>query len=168
MVSNFFKHGNVVLNQIDAKKNLASISICMPCSLFQACSPVLLKNGLVSDLEISDVLSVWIPDIANEDICPTSRHVKDIREIMNRGVEFEVSRVINLYKELSKHLSNPSHLIPLLPLGTYINFAYSFEVIKSVELLQDISSVNVSGVIDFSVSFSEVLQYIIINHTNRT
>jgi hypothetical protein len=157
----FFEHGQVRLDACDPIKRRASIEIRIPCILFQTLSPVLLPRGIIENFRIADPVATWMPQLTDERFSLPARSVRSISASVNSALHAELNRTCLIFKNISQHLTDPADIVPMLPLGIYIDFTYKCEIDRILELLESLESIRVVGVSDFQLAMSSVLHKVL-------
>jgi len=157
--SRFFEHGEVVLTESDFKTRQASVSICMPCCLFQAVTPSLLGGGLVDGLKVLEPLAVWLPRLSAERISPHVRaKVPDAEVRINSVMKAHVDDLLKLFAGAAAVAVDPSDLVPYLPLGTYVRFRFRCRLDDIPKVLEGVNGTPVAGVPEFQWALAMVLK----------
>lgn len=159
--SDFLRNGKVVCEMYDAFSRQAQLSITIPCYLFQVCSPALLGNGVVDNPKIHLPVSVWLPRFSDERLVPSVRVQDQPSESVYKLISEWVSRFVEFFSKISEVFVDPSDIIPILPLGTYIDLTYRCDIDKIVPLLDALESIRVVGVPEFQFSMAEILNGIL-------
>lgn len=155
--SKFFESGSVVLELCDVKSRQAGIRVCMPCCLFQTVSPHILGGGTVDELRIMDPISIWVPKLDKSRFIGPAASVDGVESQLNVALRAEAERMGKIFVHMSSHLADPSDLIPVLPLGTYITFLFRCRIDNVMKVLEGIDSIPVVGVREFQWSLASVL-----------
>ena len=153
----FFEHGKVELSCIDFSARTAAIEVTMPCSLFQTVTPHLLAAGLIDHPMIHQPLAVWMPQVTS-DRFNSLNNSPSAPDQVNLAVHGWLQQLLNIYEKLSTYLKDPSDLIPMLPLGIYIDFRWRCRIDDILKVLEGIQSINVFGVPEFQWALATVLQ----------
>src|ERR1700690_4251128 len=158
----FFEYGEVVLEEHDFSSRQASIRICMPCCLFQAVTPSLLGAGLIDQFKLRDPMAVWVPTFSKERMSSVAEgmiHNSLIR--LNMSLKTRVEEVLRTFRICAQMVLNPSDLIPMLPLGTYVNLRFRCEIDKIPNVLIGIQNTPVDGIVEFQWALATVLTYVL-------
>jgi len=153
----FFDYGRVTLEMCDSRSRQAMVRLCIPCCLFQTISPHLLGGGTVDELKIRDPLAVWIPKLTRERFAGPAASVDGIEHRANAAIREEVERSTKVFVHLQGHLADPSDLIPMLPLGTYVTMMFRCRVDDVIKVLEGVDSIPVVGVHEFQLALAAVL-----------
>lgn len=156
--SKFFQHGRVQIENHDVLTRQSSIRVQIPCCLFQTISPHLLGSGTIDELRISNPIVVWFPQISIQRF--TSK-ISNIDIMARQAMEKDVENICKTYKSISEHLVDPSDLIPMLPLGTYINFLFRCRVDSILSFIEGIQSIQVVGINEIQMAFASVLHQVL-------
>jgi hypothetical protein len=159
--SQFFEYGEVAYLASDQANRHGMVSITMPCCLFQTISPILLGAGHIDNLELADPLAVWMPSLTNDRFISSVSNIKTVADQVNSGVRSEISRIVGTFLSLSKYLVEPSDIIPMLPLGTYIKFHFRIKIDRIIQMNVELDKINVIGAKEFLFALSEVTAYIL-------
>jgi len=152
----FFEHGFVKLEESDFKSRMASIRCSVPNCLLQAVSPVLLGAGIIDELRVMEPMSVWIPKISMDRIDERFRPHFTAEEF-NVAIKNSVSDLLKTFQDLSKIVSNTSDLVPILPMGTYVNFRFRVRVDSIISIMEELQIEKVVGVPEFQWAMASVL-----------
>lgn len=160
--SRFFEHGVVRLGMVDDRSRQVSISIIAPFCVVQAATPVLLGHGFMDEFRVHDPLAVWMPPIkpdAFKDLVrvPHPDVAVQARVIVNQ----HVSRLLTTFHEISQAMDDPSELVPMLPIGTYVHVRYRSALDEYVKVLEKLQAEAVAGVLEVRYAMAEVLAYVL-------
>ena len=156
----FFESGFVELEYCDFETRQACVCICMPSTLFTAVSPHILNAGYVDYFRVHDPLSIWLPALQDDDFNRIANS-PGIASKINVALREEVLKITRLFSHLSSYLNDPARIIPILPLGVYVEFKYRCEVDKILPLLEGIDKINLIGVHEFQWAFATILKIIL-------
>ena len=160
--SKFFEFGKVTKITCDDETRQAAISVSMPCSLMQSITPILLGGGLIDNYEVMNPIAAWLPrlesDSYKEEIINA---VPNLPEEVHKSIEEKLEEILKMFKEVAQTLKNPESLIPMLPLGLYVQFRYRFQIDELVEVLEKLGGMNVIGVAEFRYSLASALASIL-------
>lgn len=159
--SSFLRNGKVICEMYDAFSRQAQIQITIPCYLFQVCSPSLLGFGFVDNPKIHLPVSVWLPKFADERMVPSVRLQNNPSSSVYKIVSEWVTRYVEFFSKISSLFMDPSDIIPILPLGTYIDISYRCDIDKIIPLLESLDQIKIVGVPDFQFSMAEILNGIL-------
>lgn len=154
----FFEYGKIKLSLTDFKTRMVVIDISIPCCLFQTVTPQLLHHGWVDNLRIREPMAVWLPKLLDEHF---KNDVKGVSEKVNATLKEEALRTSNLFMHLKDFLNDPSDVVPLLPLGVYLDFSYRCSVDSIINLLQGVNSIMVTGVPEFQWALASALNLVL-------
>lgn len=152
----FFDHGYIKLDLNDSENRIISIKCCTPNSLLQAISPVLLGNGILDELMIMNPISAWIPKISSIEIAPIYQKHITIEEI-NIASKSAVENLLSTFGSFSTVLLHPEMMVPILPMGVYIEFRYRIGIDSIPKILETLESQPIVGVSDFQWGLATVL-----------
>jgi len=155
--STFFEHGFVKLVANDYLTRMVSIDVCMPCTLFQAITPQLLGTGYVDHFRIRSPIAVWIPKLTDERYKPSVRH-QGISDRLHVALREEILKTCKLFEHISDYLEDPSDIIPILPLGVYVEFSFRCHIDQIIGMLEGINNIRVAGIPEFQWSLASVLK----------
>lgn len=157
--SKFFEYGEILLTESDFKTRQASISMCMPCCLFQAVTPSLLGGGLVDGLAVREPVAVWLPQLGPDRISPHIRaHVPDAEVRINSVLKSHVDELLKLFGGAAGVVADPADLVPYLPLGTYVRFRFRCRLDDVPKVLEGVNGTKVVGVPEFQWALAMVLK----------
>jgi len=157
--SRFFEYGEVLLTGSDYKTRQASVSVCMPCCLFQAVTPSLLGAGLIDGLKVREPIAVWLPKLSPERIAPHVRaQVPDAEVRINSVLKAHVDELLKLFTGAAAVVSDPADLVPHLPLGTYVCFRFRCRIDDVPKVLEGVEGTKVAGVPEFQWALAMVLK----------
>jgi hypothetical protein len=159
----FFEHGGVSIVGHDAKSRQAILLVCMPCCLMQAVTPVLLGAGTIDGFCVMNPVSVWIPQLSDERFHPEYVGVDErVGVRANRVLSQKIQGVLSAFGSLTPILKNPSDIIPVLPLGTYVQFRYRCRLDDLAPALIEMEKTMVVGVPEFRYALAGALAKILI------
>jgi hypothetical protein len=157
----FFEHGQVNFAARDFPSRTAALDITMPCCLFQAVVPQLLAAGLIDHPRIHQPLSVWIPQVTTERM-NLFGHTKAGADQVNVGIRALIQQVTTVFEKLAVYLMDPSDAIPMLPLGTYMDFRWRVRVDDVPKVLEGMQKqIHIAGVAEFQWALACVLQCVL-------
>ena len=164
----FFEYGEVVLEEHDFVTRQASIQICIPCCLFQAVTPSLLGAGIIDQFKLRDPMAVWIPTFSKKRMSPVANEMIDNSLIrLNMSLKARAEEVLKTFRICAQMVLNPSDLIPILPLGTYVNLRFRCEIDKIPDVLIGVQNTPVDGVAEFQWALATVLTYVLDSFKNH-
>lgn len=152
----FLGNGYVEILDTNYRDRYVIVKICMPCSLFQTVSPQLLIYGLIDDFSVRNPIVTWMPQLTRDRFSIGQIDDSTVNAI-NTCLKDELMRVSNLFIHMSQFLEDPSDLVPMLPLGVYIEFQYRCSVDKIINILEGVNGIQIIGVSEFQWSLAQVL-----------
>jgi len=154
------KHGLIDLDLVDDTKRMISIRFVVPCILMQSVAANLFKYGSVNNLCIAHPLVCWMPTINRGGLRDplTPDHV--INEI-NATLQSESFRLAKIYEALTKHINDPRDLIPMLPLGVYVDFKYLMGYDEALPFIESLEDIQVSGVSEIQWGVASIIQEVV-------
>jgi len=141
-VHKIFERGAVVVVSCDKMSRQAAFRVTLPASLAQAVTPALLGAGVIDQYTLANPVAAWIPTLGPDrfkDVGP------GVPEAVNEAVRMKVMEVLTMFNGLGQVVVDPSDLIPMLPLGTYVSFRLRFVVDKLVPVLDSLEAMPVAG-----------------------
>ena len=162
----FFEHGQVTFSARDFPSRTAALDVTMPCCLFQAVVPQLLAAGFIDHPRIHQPLAVWMPQMTVERMNILGRS-KAAADQVNVGIKALIQQTMTVFEKLSIYMMDPSDAIPLLPLGTYIDFRWRVhvdDILKAMEGIQ--KQIHIAGVAEFQWALACVLQCVLEDYEN--
>jgi hypothetical protein len=121
-LGSFFINGSVKVISEDVVDRNIQFSIVMPACVMQAVTPSLLGAGFIDQYELRKPLSAWIPTIAEEGFIPNSDPNFSTRA--NALIRQSVKETLDLFSSVSPHLKFPADMLPILPIGVYVQFKF--------------------------------------------
>jgi len=156
----FFEYGRVIFDVHDFATETAAMDITIPCCLFQAITPQLLGAGFIDHLRIHQPIAVWMPQVTKERFNSLTDS-PGAPDQVNVAVRSWLQQLLEIYEKLSVYLKDPTDLIPMLPLGTYIDFKWRCRIADILKVLEGVQSINVVGIPEFQWALASVLQFIL-------
>jgi len=154
----FFEYGEVSLLAFDESTRQAAIQMVMPCCLMQTITPALLGGGHIDQYELRNPVAIWMPSIDSDKYKPELlQQYPDIPTQVNATVKKKLEEVLDLFKELSGAIKDPTNFIPMLPMGVYIQFRLRCEVDNMAQVLLNLENTLVVGVAEFRFALAEIL-----------
>jgi len=158
----FFEYGEVSIQSHDPHQRMASLRVQMPCCLMQTVTPALLGAGLIDKYEVMAPFAAWIPELTEDRFKPEVIQISSgIPSIATNQLAKTMKSVLELFTQFFPILKDPSDVIPILPLGTYITFQYRCRVDAMVKVLDHLESIHVAGVAEFRFALATVLAFIL-------
>jgi hypothetical protein len=157
----FLGDGRVSLIACDYQSRMASISVIIPCCLFQAVTPHVLSNGSISGFRIHEPVKVWLPQLTDSRFNVTPGLVGSISAGMNVAIREEIERCLKTFDHVRRYLVDPSDIIPMLPLGVYIQFDWNVQVDTILKVMENINNIKVVGIIEFQAALASILTLIL-------
>lgn len=156
----FFEHGQVSFAARDFPSNTAALDITMPCCLFQAVVPQLLGAGYVDNPRIHQPISIWMPQMTAErmNIFGGSQSGADQTNVAIRGW---LQQLLTIFEKLSVFIKDPSDIVPMLPLGVYIDFRWRCRIDGILKVMEGVQTISVAGVPEFQWALACVLQCVL-------
>jgi len=153
----FFEHGQIAFMERDFPNRQARIDITMPCCLFQTVSPTLLGAGYIDDPQIHNPMVVWMPQLSASRVNILAKDVVDAHDKMNRAIQERIDLILKTYEGMSHFLIDPSDIIPMLPLGTYVDFKFRCRIDDLMKVLENIQPlISITGVAEFQWALASV------------
>ena len=157
----FFEHGQVIFSSRDFPSRTAVLDITMPCCLFQTVVPQLLGAGVIDHPRIHQPVSVWMPQLSNDRFIKFMTNSPAASDQVNVAVKSWLQQLLDIFTKLSAYLIDPSDLIPMLPLGIYIDFRWRCRIDDILKVIEGIQIINVAGVSEFQWALTCVLHCIL-------
>jgi hypothetical protein len=157
----FFEHGQVNFAARDFPSRTAALDVTMPCCLFQTVVPQLLAAGFIDHPSIHQPVSVWMPQVGVERMNILGRSKAGADQV-NGAVQSWLGQLLSIYEKLSVYLQDPSDIVPMLPLGVYVDFRWRVrvdDILKALEGMQKL--VHIAGVAEFQWALACVLQCVL-------
>jgi hypothetical protein len=154
----FFEYGEVSYVSLDDTTRQAAIRVCIPCCLMQTITPALLGAGHIDRYELKNPIAAWMPDLNTGHYKPEvmDQFPNMIREISST-VKEKLEETLKLFQELSQTVVSPSDFIPILPMGTYVQFRLRCCVDDMAKVLLNLENTPIAGVAEFRFALAEVL-----------
>lgn len=153
----FLGKGYIDIKLVDAKAQEALLFICMPYCLMQTFTPSLLGCGFIDELRLFEPVHIWTPKISNSRLHPALVDHVGLTDAVNHTISEETLRIAHTFASLAPYLIDPTDIMTILPLGTYITFDYRCKYSKQLELISNIESINVAGRIEFQDGLAKSL-----------
>jgi len=155
----FFQHGSVQVQTADADSRKAAFQVSMPASVAQAVTPALMGAGVLDQYVLMNPLAAWVPSMGPDRMRPgVLVQDPEIADRVNLAVRQQVRTVLDLFRDLSLAMVDPSDLIPMLPLGVYVSFRFRCGVDSLVRALDELGRTDgVAGVAEFRFALSAAL-----------
>ena len=134
---------------------MVSLYYNIPNCLAQAALPALMSVGIITSLELTNPVSVWVPPLDSSHF--RNEIAKTKIDAVNAVINEHLKRTVELFLELSKATSQPVLLNPILPMGTYVSIKYSMYAPDVLKLLLGLESVKVIGMNHFLFAITDVL-----------
>ena len=161
----FFEYGEVKIDLIDHVHRQSLLEMCMPNCLFQAVTPALLGAGYVDSFRTRDPLAVWLPKYGTERFNSAAATVDSPEARVNQIARDRIEETMKTFQGLGSLFKNPADLIPMLPMGVYVQFQYRCRIDNIPNVLYTIDSIlNVAGVAEFQWALACVLKQVLIDH----
>jgi hypothetical protein len=158
----FFNHGEVSVAGHDAKSRQAILIICMPCCLMQTLTPALLGAGSVDNYSILNPVAVWMPQLTDIQFHPQYVGTDErTSPRANRIISQKIQEVLSMFGTLTPVLKNPSDIVPMLPLGIYVQFRYRCRLDDLAPTLEEMGKTMVVGVPEFRYALAGALAKIL-------
>ncbi len=156
----FFEHGQVSFSARDFPSNTAALDVTMPCCLFQTVVPQLLAAGYIDHPRIHQPVSIWMPQMTTERMNIFGGSPSGADQV-NVAVKGWLQQLLVIFERLSVFVKDPSDLVPMLPLGTYIDFRWRCRISDILKVMEGLQSINVAGVPEFQWALACVLQCVL-------
>lgn len=153
--SRFFEHGRVFLAARDFVSRTAALDITLPCCLFQAVIPQLLGAGFVDHPQIHQPISVWMPRLSGQRINVFGG--PSAADQVNSSIRGWLTQLLKIFEKLSPYLNDASDLIPMLPLGVYVDIRWRCSIDNILRVMEGIQHIGVAGIPEFQWALSTVL-----------
>lgn len=124
----------------------------------QTLTPVLLGAGVLDRYELRNPVAAWIPIIGVERYVQGTREkAPQLPKIAAQEMRKKTQEVLEFFREMAQTLQDPTDMIPLLPMGTYVKFRYRCTVDKLTHALILMEQFNVVGVPEFRFAVARIL-----------
>jgi hypothetical protein len=154
----FFEYGEVSVAGHDAKSRQAVLLMCLPCCLMQAVTPALLGAGTIDGYSVMNPVAVWIPQLSDGRFRPEYVGAGEPVSIRaNRIMAQRAQETLGTFKSLTPALKDPSDVIPMLPLGTYVQFRYRCDLDGLAQALIEMEKTAVAGVAELCYALAGAL-----------
>jgi len=157
----FFEHGEVSFMERDFPRRQARLEVVLPCCLFQAITPSLLGAGFIDNLQIRQPVAVWMPQLTKSRLNALTMEVPDAAERMNKAVLERIDLILKTYEGLAHFVNDPTDIVPMLPLGTYIKFHFRCRIDDIMKVLEGVQNTPVAGVPEFQWALASVLHCVL-------
>jgi hypothetical protein len=133
----------------------------MPCCLFQTVVPQLLAAGYIDHPRIHQPIAVWLPQVTQERMNVFGGTQSGADQV-NVAVRAWTQQLLNIFERLSTFIKEPSDIIPMLPLGVYVDFRWRCRIADILDVIEGVQAqVHVAGVPEFQWALACVLQCVL-------
>lgn len=153
----FFEFGEVAVVHRNDRERQVALAICMPCCLFQIVMPTMLHAGFVDNFAIRQPLAAWLPHIRNDRFHVLAQKEAAIEKRMNEALKLHLEKSLNSFISLSQFFTDPTDIVPILPLSIYVTFQYRCQIDKIPDILFFLQETNIVGVPEFQWAMASVL-----------
>jgi hypothetical protein len=158
----FFEHGEVLVASADPQTRQAALRICVPCCLMHAVAPLLLGAGLVDNYSVLNPVSVWCPVIPPERFKPELlEKYPSMVQGAEKAVRQKLQELLELFGQMGKMLTYPEDAVPMLPIGTYVEFQYRCRIDDLPDAIIGMESVPVAGVPELRYAMAAALAHVL-------
>lgn len=157
----FYGQGSIDVKSHDFVGRSANLFFTIPCVIFQSFTDCFIKHGVVKNLRIATPFAVWIPPVKRPRIKPEFDSIPDAENQINSAIRMSVENTLATLNAVKGYLTNEDDIIPLLPLGTYINFDYKISVDNCINLMEDINNSGVSNTFELRIAIAEALNSVL-------
>jgi hypothetical protein len=85
---------------------------------------------------------------------------------VNVSVRSWLQQLLNIFEKLSGFIKDPSDLIPMLPLGVYVEFRWRCQIASILKVMDGIQEqAHIAGVAEFQWALACVLQCVLEDYT---
>jgi hypothetical protein len=130
----FFDIGEVKVLSVDSKNRQTGLYFVAPICFVQPAFPALLSSGSIDSFSMIKPFISFVPKIKSENIKSKSDQI--VKRI-NTRVQDSIAKAMSVYSESEQFLSDPSLMLPILPLGIYVSFTYRCGVDQFVIAIRD-------------------------------
>jgi hypothetical protein len=117
----FFDIGEVKVLSVDSGNRQAGLYFVAPICFVQPALPALLSSGSIDSFAMVKPFISFTPKIKSEN---TKSRSDQIVKRINTKVQDSIAKAMSIYSESEQFLSDPSMMLPVLPLGIYVSFTY--------------------------------------------
>lgn len=162
----FFEYGEVRLEEVDHQHRQAVLECCMPNCLLQTLTPSLLGSGVIDSFRVREPHAVWLPKLGKERFNPTAASTIDsVDARVNQTIRERVEETMRVFQGVSQLVNNPADLVPILPMGVYVNYRYRCHIDKIPNVLYSIDTLLVfTGVPEFQWALASVLKQVLVEN----
>jgi hypothetical protein len=158
IMSKFFKHGEVAVTAYDTDSRAAALQTCMPCWLMQTVTPIILGYGLIDKFKVHVPLAIWLPKLPSERFLDEyTSQLSDLPSVVSSQESKIVKNVLETFVSLSRVVKDPTDLVPMLPLGIYVDFQYRMKIDDMPVVLSKLNELPIAGVQEYAYAMAEVL-----------
>jgi hypothetical protein len=130
----------------------------------QTITPALLGSGYIDQYELRNPVAVWMPSINLGRYKPELIHQHpSAPDQISLTVRKKIEEVLDIFRELSNVIIDPSDFIPILPMGVYVRFRLRCEIDKMAQVLINLENIPIAGVAEFRFALAEILAEILHN-----
>lgn len=153
----FLQHGKLDLEAIDVETRQVSIKVCIPFCVLQSLTPLMAHNGLMDKLVVQNPINVWSPVISKSDIKDNIELNETGLIYANKSIQENIKSMISLFADVIQLVKSPDMILPLLPIGVYVEFRYRSDVDRLASLV--LSLEDVPNMTQIQIAFTSVMVY---------
>ena len=159
----FFEHGRVSVVGQDSSARQAIFHVCLPCCLMQAVTPLFLGPGSIDQYQITNPVAVWLPSLTDDRFRPefTGTGANRVSKRANRVLVKKAMEVLQVFSTISPTLADPSDIVPLLPMGTYVEFRYRCDVDGTALMINKMGEIPIAGIPELCYSMAAALAQVL-------
>ena len=159
----FFEYGKISLAGHDSESRQAILLVCLPYCIMQTVTPALLGAGWIDEFRVMSPTVAWIPTVSEDRFKEGYQGPNErMAARANTKIRESVQHALEAFKTMSATLTDPSDLVPMLPLGTYVEFRYRCRIDDLAKVVLVMDAIPVAGVPDLrfamAAAMAEILQ----------
>lgn len=157
--SQFLSHGRIDLMGVDWHTRTAIYFINIPYVLLVHTMPAFLGCANITEVKVSNPLSVWQPQIESLDI--KDEYVRANPNISAQiwgAIENHMNKSMAYYLDICHILKNPNIITNILPLGIYVSLKAMCRLDAMLSTIEELQkSIHIAGVAEFQFALSAAL-----------
>lgn len=152
------EHGEIHITSYDKESRQAALRIYVPCCLIQFTLPILNKFGVIDDYCVKTPILAWMPTLTSDRFKPELiAQYPSVPNEANTQIQKKMQESLNLFVEASKVIISITDIIPMLPLGVYVQLQYRCRIDDIAQVLTGLENAEMIGVPDFRFALAGAL-----------
>lgn len=126
-----FGFGRAEVEVYDDVGQTVAVRLKLPVIVLHGATPLLLGAGELTQYELAAPLGAWVPRLAADRVRPSEDLTQaQTADRVNAFAQQSANAAIEFFRQAAQLCEDPSDLVPILPLGTYVSVLFAGEAAR--------------------------------------